>query len=62
MQNRASSIEKSRLITRRVFMLAAAKLLLIGGITSKFPIEKNMNFFQIKIELGNGKHLHKEDL
>ncbi len=35
MQNRASSIEKSRLITRRVFMLAAAKLLLIGGITSR---------------------------
>ena len=35
MQNRASSIEKSRLITRRVFMLAAAKLLLLGGITSR---------------------------
>ena len=35
MQYRASSVEKSRLITRRVFMLAAAKLLLIGGITSR---------------------------
>ena len=35
MQNRASSIEKSRLITRRVFMLAAAKLVLLGGITSR---------------------------
>ena len=35
MQNRASSVEKSRLITRRVFMLAAAKLVLIGGITTR---------------------------
>ena len=35
MQNRASSVEKSRLITRRVFMLAAAKLVLLGGITSR---------------------------
>ena len=35
MQNRASSIEKSRLITRRVFLLAAAKLVLLGGITSR---------------------------
>ena len=35
MQNRASSVEKSRLITRRVFMLAAAKLILLGGITSR---------------------------
>ena len=35
MQNRASSVEKSRLITRRVFMLAAAKLVLLGGITTR---------------------------
>ena len=35
MQNRASSIEKGRLITRRVFMLTAAKLVLLGGITSR---------------------------
>ncbi|MDC3146068.1 penicillin-binding transpeptidase domain-containing protein, partial [Candidatus Pelagibacter sp.] len=35
MQNRASSVEKSRLITRRVFMLVAAKLVLLGGITSR---------------------------
>ena len=35
MQNRASSVEKGRLITRRVFMLAAAKLILLGGITSR---------------------------
>ncbi len=35
MQNRASSVEKSRLITRRVFMLAAAKIVLLGGITSR---------------------------
>jgi len=35
MQNRASSVEKGRLITRRVFMLAAAKLVLLGGITSR---------------------------
>jgi len=35
MQNRASSVEKSRLITRRVFILAAAKLVLLGGITTR---------------------------
>ena len=35
MQNRASSVEKSRLITRRVFLLAAAKLVLLGGITTR---------------------------
>ena len=35
MQNRASSVEKSRLITRRVFMLVAAKLVFLGGITSR---------------------------
>ena len=35
MQNRASSVQKGRVITRRVFMLAAAKLLLLGGITSR---------------------------
>ena len=35
MQNRASSVQKGRVITRRVFMLAAAKLALLGGITSR---------------------------
>tara|TARA_B100000035_G_scaffold202950_1_gene173604 strand:- start:1847 stop:3814 length:1968 start_codon:yes stop_codon:yes gene_type:complete len=35
MQNRASSVQKGRVITRRVFMLAAAKLVLLGGITSR---------------------------
>ena len=35
MQNRASSVQKGRVITRRVFMLAAAKLILLGGITSR---------------------------
>ena len=40
MQNRASSIEKSRLITRRVFMLAAAKLLLIGGIVVGLNLDR----------------------
>ena len=35
MQNRASSVEKGRLITRRVFMLAAAKLVLLGGVTTR---------------------------
>ena len=35
MQNRASSVEKGRLITRRIFILTAAKLFLIGAITSR---------------------------
>ena len=35
MQNRASSVQKGRVITRRVFMLADAKLVLLGGITSR---------------------------
>jgi len=35
MQNRASSVQKGRVITRRVFMLATAKLVLLGGITSR---------------------------
>jgi len=35
MLNRASNIEKGRIISRRVFILAAAKILLIAGITSR---------------------------
>ena len=35
MQNRSSTIQKDRVITRRIFMLAAAKLILFGGITSR---------------------------
>ena len=33
MQNRSSNVQKSRVITRRLFILAAAKLLLFAGIT-----------------------------
>jgi len=35
MQNRASNVQKGRVISRRLFMLAAAKLLLFAGITSR---------------------------
>ena len=35
MLNRASNIEKGRIISRRVFILAAAKILLFAGITSR---------------------------
>ncbi len=35
MQNRASNVQKGRVISRRLFILAAAKLLLFGGITSR---------------------------
>ena len=35
MLNRASNIEKGRTISRRVFILAAAKILLFAGITSR---------------------------
>ena len=35
MQTRASSIQKGRIISRRLFILAAAKLLLFAGITSR---------------------------
>ena len=35
MQNRASNIQKGRIISRRLFILAAAKLLLFAGITSR---------------------------
>ena len=35
MLSRGSNIEKGRTITRRVFLLAAAKLLLFGVITSR---------------------------
>jgi len=35
MQNRASSAQKGRVISRRLFILAAAKILLFAGITSR---------------------------
>ena len=35
MQNRASNVQKGRVISRRLFILAAAKLLLFAGITSR---------------------------
>ena len=35
MQSRSSNIQKGRIISRRLFMLAAAKLLLLVGITSR---------------------------
>jgi len=35
MQSRGSNIEKGRIVTRRVFLLSAAKLLLFGLITSR---------------------------
>ena len=35
MQNRASSIQKGRIISRRLFILATAKILLFAGITSR---------------------------
>ncbi len=35
MQSRASSIQKGRTISRRLFILTAAKLLLFAGITSR---------------------------
>ncbi len=35
MLNRTSNIEKSRLISRRLFILASAKLVLLAGITSR---------------------------
>ena len=35
MQNRRSSVDKGRTISRRLFILTGAKLLLLGGITSR---------------------------
>ena len=35
MLNRESNIEKGRVISRRLFILASAKILLIAGITSR---------------------------
>ena len=35
MLRRGSNIEKGRIISRRLFILSAAKILLIGGITSR---------------------------
>ena len=35
MQSRSSNIQKGRIISRRLFMLAAAKILLLVGITSR---------------------------
>ena len=35
MQSRSSNIQKGRIISRRLFMLAAAKIVLLGGITSR---------------------------
>ena len=35
MQSRASSVQKGRIISRRLFILAAAKILLFAGITSR---------------------------
>ena len=35
MQNRRSSVDKGRIISRRLFILTGAKLLLLGGITSR---------------------------
>ena len=35
MQNRAGNVQKGRVISRRLFILAAAKLLLFAGITSR---------------------------
>ena len=35
MQNRSSSVQKGRIISRRLFILSAAKILLFAGITSR---------------------------
>ena len=35
MQNRSSNVQKGRIISRRLFILSAAKLLLFAGITSR---------------------------
>jgi penicillin-binding protein 2 len=35
MQNRSSNVQKGRIITRRLFILSAAKILLFAGITSR---------------------------
>ena len=35
MQNRESNVQKGRIISRRLFILASAKLLLFAGITSR---------------------------
>ena len=35
MQNRASNVQKGRIISRRLFILSAAKILLFAGITSR---------------------------
>ena len=35
MQSRSSNVQKGRIISRRLFILAAAKLLLFAGITSR---------------------------
>ena len=35
MQNRSSNVQKGRIISRRLFILAAAKILLFTGITSR---------------------------
>ncbi len=35
MQSRSTNVQKGRIITRRLFMLAAAKFLLLAGITSR---------------------------
>ena len=65
MLNRGRNIEKGRVITRRMFILAAAKILLLlvylqGYIIYKFLIEKSMKFYLIKIGYVNGKLLLRE--
>ena len=54
MLSRGSNIEKGRVITRRLFILAAAKICVLVGITSRLynlqiSDKKNTRYYLIKI-------------
>ena len=66
MNNLSDNVTKLNSINRRMFIIAAAKIIILGGIVSrlffyKLKKIKNIWHFLIKIELENGSFLLLEE-
>ena len=65
MIKRTSSLDKNKIINRRLFILGSAKVGLLGLITSRLynlqiSEKKNMKLYLTTIGSENGRHLQNE--
>ena len=64
MINISDSATKLNSLNRRMFIIATAKIIILGGIVSRLfflQVKENKKYLTIKIEFENGNYLQSEE-